>query len=229
LNALQSRSGLKEGFQAKREVLIEQPSSSHRVYVVDGFLTDEESDHFVKQSSCGTWEATDNPQTLEYAQRRQGRQQRNDPELARALFHRVKALCPPSIDDMCPVSCSSNIRLYRYKPGDLFGMHYDESNVTPEGTTMLTLLVYLGTGVAGGETIFYASDNVVSTSSKGKGKGKGKGKHKGKRDEPEAIFMVEPKRGRLCLHEHGTRCLLHEAAEVKAGVKYVMRSDVVYG
>ncbi len=33
----------------------------------------------------------------------------------------------------------------------------------------------------------------------------------------------------MLLHLHGDECLEHEAAAVTAGVKYILRSDVVYG
>ncbi|CAI5989283.1 unnamed protein product [Closterium sp. NIES-64] len=41
-------------------------------------------------------------------------------------------------------------------------------------------------------------------------------------------FEVSPEVGMALLHRHGARCLLHEAMEVKAGIKYVLRSDVVF-
>ncbi|CAI7899624.1 unnamed protein product [Closterium sp. NIES-53] len=41
-------------------------------------------------------------------------------------------------------------------------------------------------------------------------------------------FEVSPEVGMALLHRHGARCLLHEAREVKAGIKYVLRSDVVF-
>jgi hypothetical protein len=46
---------------------------------------------------------------------------------------------------------------------------------------------------------------------------------KGKR----AVAVV-PRAGMALLHMHGDDCLEHEAAAVKQGVKYVLRSDVVY-
>lgn len=37
-----------------------------------------------------------------------------------------------------------------------------------------------------------------------------------------------PKPGLALLHLHGEDCLEHEAAEVKQGIKYVLRSDVIF-
>lgn len=43
------------------------------------------------------------------------------------------------------------------------------------------------------------------------------------------IAQVQPQPGLALLHLHGEdRCLEHEALAVVAGVKYVLRSDVVF-
>ncbi len=47
--------------------------------------------------------------------------------------------------------------------------------------------------------------------------------HRGK-----VVASVVPKVGRALLHRHGDACLEHEAAPVKAGLKYILRSDVCF-
>ena len=42
------------------------------------------------------------------------------------------------------------------------------------------------------------------------------------------LASVTPAPGRALLHRHGDACLLHEGARVLRGVKYVLRSDVVF-
>lgn len=106
-----------------------------------------------------------------------------------------------------------NIRVYRYRPGQFFDLHYDESNRLVFGQervpakTTWTLLIYLTT-CEGGETAFYHEPG-----------------RKGEKT-PEAI-MVEPEAGMGLLHKHGDDCLLHEGREVKSGEKWVLRSDLV--
>ncbi|KAF2399663.1 hypothetical protein EJ06DRAFT_511861 [Trichodelitschia bisporula] len=114
-----------------------------------------------------------------------------------------------------------NIRVYRYKEGMFFGQHYDESNnidfsipgASPvRARTTWTLLIYLSgleTGCEGGETVFHPEPP----------------KGKGRRETPEPI-VVEMRTGTALLHRHGEGCLLHEGAEVRAGEKWVLRSDV---
>ncbi|KZV72946.1 hypothetical protein PENSPDRAFT_674790 [Peniophora sp. CONT] len=106
-------------------------------------------------------------------------------------------------------SLNSNIRMYKYVPGQHFGQHYDDS--TRDGISGArsewTLLVYLSgaeDGVQGGETIFYNND---------------------KKKTPIVAPLT---RGTALLHRHGHECMLHEGSEVRAGTKYILRSDVMF-
>jgi predicted 2-oxoglutarate/Fe(II)-dependent dioxygenase YbiX len=106
-----------------------------------------------------------------------------------------------------PAGLNSNIRIYRYTPGQKFECHYDDT-VKDNETGMWsewTLLIYL-TGdeeLTGGETVFYKTQKKKSS------------------------VTVQPIKGTALLHRHGASCLLHEAKEVTKGVKYVLRSDVL--
>jgi hypothetical protein len=108
----------------------------------------------------------------------------------------------------------SKIRIYRYDEGTFFGRHYDES--TRDSATGFvsywTLLVYLTgreDGVEGGETVFYLP---------------------GGRKGQEKEIVVDIERGLALLHRHGgSDCLLHEGRTVTKGVKWVLRSDLVFG
>ncbi|KAL2223270.1 hypothetical protein M432DRAFT_44525 [Thermoascus aurantiacus ATCC 26904] len=127
-----------------------------------------------------------------------------------------------------PLGLNPNIRIYRYKPGQFFAQHYDDSNTltftpsnpkanstttTPEpaavsvpARTTWTLLIYL-TACEGGETVFYPDPTATDRS-------------------PKPI-AVAPEVGMALLHRHGERCLLHEGREVRSGEKWVVRSDLV--
>jgi predicted 2-oxoglutarate/Fe(II)-dependent dioxygenase YbiX len=106
------------------------------------------------------------------------------------------------------VGLNNNIRFYRYSPGQRFGRHVDDSVMLPTGQTGYTLLVYLngscpGNRLVGGETVFYGSRG-------------------------QKLHSVSPKGGLVVLHLHGDDCWEHEGAEVQQGVKYLLRSDVVF-
>lgn len=107
---------------------------------------------------------------------------------------------------------NSNIRIYRYSPGQFFDQHYDESNkvLGPNdvpGKTTWTLLIYL-TSCEGGETAFYPEPAS-------------------KRDKQPDPILVNPQVGSALLHRHFPDCLLHEGKEVLSGEKWVLRSDLV--
>lgn len=131
----------------------------------------------------------------------------DDPQLATYIWTSTglrDALAYLLVDGASPAGLNSYIRLYRYSVGQRFGRHIDESVAVDKfnGETKYTLLIYLSEP-SGGETVFY--DN------------------RGRR-----LLTVHPKSGLALLHRHGECCLEHEALQVKAGVKYVLRTDVVF-
>ncbi|KAI0363461.1 hypothetical protein BV20DRAFT_958221 [Pilatotrama ljubarskyi] len=118
---------------------------------------------------------------------------------------------PPGATARAPHSLNSNIRVYKYAPGQYFGPHYDDSVRDPEtgAKSEWTLLIYLTgsqDGVEGGETIFY----------------------KDQRGKPRETIVPPLTRGTALLHRHGQDCLLHEGSPVTKGTKYVLRSDLMF-
>lgn len=116
-----------------------------------------------------------------------------------------------------PVACNGNIRIYKYEKGMSFGQHYDGSNEIDRfecGKTELTVLIYLSS-CRGGATRFYLPPH--------KNDGRGKRSRKGL----ESVGFV-PEAGSILMHWHGDKCLMHEADPVMEGVKYVLRTDIVY-
>lgn len=146
------------------------------------------------------------------------RYQIHDPDFARTLWMQtgLRELVTNWEDPAAwggeVLGLNPNIRVYRYRPGQFFDQHYDESNKLMYGAepmpakTTWTLLLYLSR-CEGGETVFYPE-----------------GPRNGPAPDPVA---VEVEAGLAVLHRHGDECLLHEGREVKAGEKWVLRSDVV--
>lgn len=129
-----------------------------------------------------------------------------------ALKAIVESNTDPNIWGGEVVGLNKNIRIYRYRPGQFFDQHYDESNKidgpdSVSGRTTWTLLIYL-TSCEGGETAFYPEPAT-------------------KRDPQPEPILVDPQTGSALLHRHYPECLLHEGKEVKSGEKWVLRSDIV--
>ena len=204
--------------------------------------------NFFDTAECGRWidhaeseigfETVSHPATTEVAHRRCGRIQREDWNVADGLYDRMR----PVVDEVAgrisvarsraakyyrPVGCNGNIRLYKYEKGMSFGRHYDGSNPIPRypgwGNTEITVLVYLSS-CEGGATRFYPPQSSAGSG----GGGKGKRRRENSAENKGGIAFV-PEAGSILLHVHGDQCLAHEADPVERGVKYVLRTDVVYG
>ena len=147
------------------------------------------------------------------------RYQVEDPQFANLLWSQsalrelVTAFDPKEMWCGSILGLNPNIRVYRYKPGQFFDKHYDESNKLEFGKgklparTTWTLLIYLST-CKGGETVFYPEASL---------------KKNEKTPEP-IVCGLEP--GMALLHNHDD-CMLHEGREVTEGEKWVLRSDIV--
>lgn len=204
----------------------------HCLYKIENFLSKMECLKFIKWSEeMGSFERCDLEATICTAERRQERSSYFDADglISTSIFNRIQTLLPTSIDGLTPFGCSKNIRFYKYNEGDLFSRHIDESNVDSDthAVSKLTLLIYLNGGNAieegdegggddgplsahlsflkGGHTIFYSTHTNRAP-----------------------FLIVEPEQGAALLHGHGKRCLTHEGGLVEAGVKYVLRTDVMY-
>lgn len=210
--------------------------SSSFIRTISGFFTTEERTSFISAAEDMGFERTEQRETRECAHRAQWRISFDDTEIASLLYRRVLPFLPGDIDNARPHSCSSNIRVYKYDEGDSFGAHFDDTNsveipaedgvafargsgkkkgkkkaaAAQVGWTKLTILIYLNGHdhpVEGGETKFYAGE---------------------KGGEVFVSFSPAESAGDLLMHGHGHRCLLHEAAPVTSGTKYMLRTDVVY-
>ena len=42
------------------------------------------------------------------------------------------------------------------------------------------------------------------------------------------VLRVSPVAGLALVHRHGSECLLHESLPIRKGLKYVLRSDLVF-
>lgn len=189
------------------------------------------SPHFLDADECRAWidfcesvgmEKVAHPATRWIAHRECARLQLNDTAMADRLYSRMQetilpqiswqldnVISSPSSKNYRPVGCNENLRLYRYDKGMSFGKHVDGSHPVKRfdnGNTEITVLIYLSSCV-GGATRFYpprASSNKKNS------------------------FAFDPQPGAILFHVHGDRCLEHEADPVQQGVKYVLRTDIVY-
>jgi len=251
--------GFSKKISKKKSVRIEKVVNVFDAFLISvpNFMTKEESKSWLKFADSVEFEDVDVCSTKHNARRYHQRFQFDDEVTASKIFEKVLEFIPSSIDGLYPIACCKNIRLYRYSESNLFGPHIDDSNVAENGTTKLTLLIYLNSSSPG----IVSSEESISAGVPSQGKGKGKGKRKTEKEQEissltssfscsnpyflvggETVFysnhkarlndvyaVIQPERGLLLLHGHGDRCKTHESRIVRRGIKYVLRTDVVYG
>ena len=162
---------------------------------VDDVYTAEECQGFIRLIEASDPElATNNP-----IYRDQDRVIRDDPEIARNLFIRLRPHLPARMGNLVLIGLNDRLRMYRYQAGQRFAPHMDHwFRPNDSQVTLHTVLVYFNDDFDGGETSFL--------------------------EQFEAI--VVPKAGGVVVFQHKLR---HEGCVVRCGTKYAMRSDVLYG
>jgi prolyl 4-hydroxylase len=123
---------------------------------------------------------------------------RDDPEWAVEYGERLRDCLVPVWQGRRVVGLNERFRFYRYQPGQRFARHYDGAYERENGERSEFSL------------LFYLNDDFSGGETVFY--------------EPERI-EVRPRQGTALIFQHH---LLHEGAVVTQGVKYVLRTDVMY-
>ena len=119
-------------------------------------------------------------------------------DLAEWLWEKLRGVDLPWDEGYEPLRLNERIRFYRYDPGQYFAPHYDGFYQTPDGSQQSHYTVMI-----------YLND----------------GFHGGETVLHEHDLDVEPEVGMALFFLHAQ---LHEGAELLAGRKYVLRTDLMY-
>lgn len=136
-----------------------------------------------------------------------------DRAFARALWERIRGLLEPRHERLSLAGLNWRFRIYRYQIGQYFHPHQDvRMALLGGGETRASLMLYLNEGFTGGETRFFEK--------------KPRSRRARSRKRNNRIqHVVSPRIGAALAFDH---LLLHEGSEVRAGVKYAIRTDVIY-
>ncbi|CAF2100707.1 unnamed protein product [Rotaria magnacalcarata] len=160
-----------------------------------------------------------------------------DQSLADKLFQRVSPLLPRTLEWMADnayftkdtggrewsiVGCVDRLRFYKYNKDEEYPEHMDgsysriitynnESQKTHKQHSFLTLLIYLNDDFQGGETKFYPDKQHC--------------RFLRDIENKQAVHIVQPKQGMALVNIHN---ILHEGSKVQSGIKYVLRTDILY-
>jgi len=176
-----------------------------------------------------------------------------DDSLLGPIYERVQALLPQFLEGHQLCGVNARLRLFRYYPGAEYRPHIDGawpgSGLEADGSytddafgadrhSRLTFLVYLNDGFTGGATTFFlpGPDAVAGGDSEAGGSLDGcidTGVQAAVKEDGVGyieVRKVEPQLGAVLVFPHGSASgsLVHEGSAVTQGVKYVIRSDVLY-
>ena len=181
-----------------------------RSFVVHEFFSAEECAAMIERAEgLGFGEAPINAglreQVVIKEVRNNSRAMVDDFALAESLWGKLRPFVPDPLEwwgkGWTPVGLNERFRFYRYEPGERFAPHRDGHFSRGDGEmSLLTFMIYLNEGCGGGSTRFYGIEGRVA-------------------------FEVRPETGKVLVFLHG---IMHEGAEVEAGRKYVLRSDVMF-
>ncbi|MDC3979984.1 2OG-Fe(II) oxygenase [Polyangium jinanense] len=135
--------------------------------------------------------------------------------LAEGLWARIRGHVDTEHEASPLVGLNDRFRVYRYEVGQRFSPHLDVRTAVPRGETRASLMIYLNEGFEGGSTRFFEEKDKKSR----------RGEGRGRKFNNRVRFAVRPAPGSVVVFDH---LLLHEGAEVTAGVKYAVRSDLIY-
>ena len=120
-------------------------------------------------------------------------------EFSQELYGKIKDYVP-EFAGFEPLGLNEMFKFYKYKEGNFFNQHRDSYYESPEGNkSHATVLLYLNEGYKGGTTDYQA--------------------------ERLAWKSVIPKIGKVFIFDHK---ILHKSALQEEGVKYIMRTDIMY-
>lgn len=136
----------------------------------------------------------------------------DDKVFAAELWKRIEAYLPLEYENRPRIELNERLRFLKYGPGDQFQPHMDGEYHRTDGSghvTKITIQFYLNDACTGGATSFLSEKDFRADRGK----------------EPEKL-EVNPKPGQILIFQHD---LVHEGSKVTEGVKYVVRSDILYG
>jgi len=143
-----------------------------------------------------------------------------DKSLTDAVWARVRHVLPASIDfegaTWDAVGLNECWRLAKYHPGDRFGAHVDAFfQRSDDEQSFYTVNVYMNAvpREAGGSTRFYAGGGSRFDASR----------------EQEPVLTIAPEAGLAVIFRQPPAAqLLHDGEQLKSGLKYLFRSDVMF-
>ncbi len=125
----------------------------------------------------------------------------DDDKFPNILYERIKHVIPKYYDNKKFSHINKRLRFLKYECSDHFAIHQDKHYKDDINISLITVLIYLNESYIGGHTKFYTSekDNIC--------------------------YNVIPHIGLVCLMDQN---ILHSVPKIENGIKYVMRTELMY-
>jgi predicted 2-oxoglutarate/Fe(II)-dependent dioxygenase YbiX len=190
----------------RRELLLDED-----IFLIREFLTPGECAEHIRLSEDAGYDdapiTTGRGAVVRKDVRNNDRVMIDDPTLATELFARAEPFLPADFLNWMAVGLNERFRYYRYTTGQKFDWHFDGPFTRDTGeSSKLTFMIYLNDGFLGGETVFNLKRHGVVR-------------------DTDPVLRVFPTAGTALVFRHD---VLHTGAMVLDGVKYVIRTDVMY-
>lgn len=205
---------------AEREAVVRREEVAPGCYLLHGMLSPKECRRLVEAAErIGFTHAGlaigDDTYRVNLAARNNLRVVVDDTALSAALWARIRGHVDAQHERAAVWGLNWRFRVYRYEQGQRFSPHYDVRTRLPVGETRFSLVIFLNDAFEGGATRFFEE----------KDKARRRGQGRGRKFDNRERFALKPPAGSAVVFDH---LLLHEGSEVTAGVKYAVRSDLIY-
>lgn len=203
-----------------RSVSIRREEVDNGIYVLHGVMSPKECKRLIAISqTIGFTHAGlaigNDTYRVNLAARNNTRVVLDAPLLAKELWTRIRQYVDATHAEASLAGLNDRFRVYQYEPGQRFFPHVDVRTTVPMGETRASFMIYLNDDFEGGSTRFFEVKEKKSR----------RGEGRGRKFDNRVRFSVRPPTGSVVVFDH---LLLHEGAEVTAGIKYAVRSDVIY-
>lgn len=129
------------------------------IFIIQDFWPKEKCKAFIDKSEDNGYRNaaidTDMGQRVVKSVRNNKRVMYTNSELALEIWEQLRDLAPQTIGNSTAIGLNELFRFYRYKPGEEFKLHRDQSYIrNSEEASYYTFMIYLNQDFEGGETTF---------------------------------------------------------------------------
>jgi len=191
----------------RREIQLPENAQHKLAFVLDGVLSEKECQGLIKEAEKKGFRKAAYKNSLQgptgNGYRSSQRCIIDSKWKADLIWTRIKPFIPKTWEGYAVIGPNERLRILKYHQGDYFKQHLDGVYTTPDESqkSCITIQLYLNEGFLGGNTTFMSE-----------------------RSDEQNVGVV-PKTGSILVFQHD---ILHEGSLLEGGIKYTIRTDIMY-